>query len=833
MVHPRMQTGAFQSNSGKGGGVKAITMRSALRGVLRGGAMAMMLAALAACGTSSTPVEEAMLANPDEWPSWGRTGHETHYSPVNQINAGNVGSLKLAWHYDLEPGYSASTPLMAEGKVFITSGHSHIRAFDAASGKLLWEYQGGARDRAQSPMNLGWGNKGIAYDAGRVFVGTSDGLVIALDAKTGKETWKVRDYAEDELRTMNGAPRVFGGKVIVGHGGADVSPLRGFVTAYDAATGKRLWRFYTVPGDEVTPANKTAEAVMRKTWPGGWKNPDGTRRSGGGTAWNAFSYDPELNLIYLGVGNGYPYNHKRRSPDGGDNLFLASVVAVKADTGEYAWHYQVCPAEQWDCTATADMTLATVEIAGKPRKVLMQAPKNGFFYVIDRKTGAFISAEKIAKVTWAEKIDARTGRPVENPGIRYQGKPGLFELWPGPTGAHSWVPQAFSPRTGLVYVPVIEQGALIGDGQAGGGEIVAGMGVTLIPEAELAGGRRSFLKAWNPATQKEAWRVELPGSWPGGVLATAGDLVFQGRIDGHLVAYDAKSGKQLWSFKTPTPIVGAPISYRVNGRQFITVITGNNGNGAGVQSIGQAAFRTDYRLPRQVLTFAIDGTDELPPFAYPPLEAPADPDFKPDLARAQKGAALFGMNGCLACHGWNAVSGGGAPDLRYSPMIVDAAAFSAVVKDGALKANGMLAYPRITDQQREDIRFYLRARARQAAAERAALAGRKGTSADASVQPAAFAGKWKLVIDTPVGAQEAIADLKVDGDRISGTVKADQGSVAVKGKVVNGRAKFSGEASMPFPITVEYDFGLVGGKLSGSNRNGSFGTFDASGARLP
>lgn len=673
---------------------------------------ALLPLALAACDRAAQPVEGEMTGNADEWPSWGRNGLETHYSPLEEIDTGNVGDLKLAWHFDLEPGYTASTPLMAEGKVFITTGHSHIRALDAETGRQLWDYDGGTRERATSSLQLTWGNKGIAYSNGHVFLVTTDGYVVSLDARTGSEVWKTYDFPDNSPRNANGAPRVFGGKVIVGFGGADISPARGFVTAYDEKTGKRVWRFYTVPGDEVTPANRKAEAVMRKTWPGGWKNPDGSRRGGGGTAWNAFSYDPELNYVYLGIGNGFPYNQQLRSPGGGDNLFLASIVAVEADTGAYKWHYQVCPAEQWDCTATADMTLATLKIDGKDRKVLMQAPKNGFFYVLDRRTGEFISAEKIARVTWASRIDPETGRPVENPGIRYNGKPGLFELWPGPTGAHSWMPQAYSPKTGLVYIPVIENGALIGDGQKGGGEIAAGMGVTLVPEANLAGGHRSFLKAWNPVTQAEAWRVALPGDWPGGVIATAGNLVFQGRIDGRFVAYDATSGKEVWSFRTESPIVGAPISYRVNGRQYITVITGSGGNNAGLLTLGNQPYHTDYRLPRRVLTFALGGKDKVPSFSMPERMPPADPEFRPDSRLAEAGAMLFATRSCMVCHGWNAIGGGAAPDLRFSPVIVDAATFGAVVRDGALKMNGMPPFPQFTDPELEALRFYLRARAR-------------------------------------------------------------------------------------------------------------------------
>ncbi|MEW9854969.1 PQQ-dependent dehydrogenase, methanol/ethanol family [Novosphingobium sp. M1R2S20] len=787
--------------------------------------------ALGSCDRPAHPVEQAMVANPDEWPSWGRTGHETHYSPLDEIDADNVSELKLAWHYDLEPGYSASTPLMADGKVFITTGHSHIRAFDAETGKELWDYDGGTRERAKSVLQMNWGNKGIAYDAGRVFLVTTDGYVIALDATSGKEIWKTYDFPDDAPRNANGAPRAFAGKVIVGFGGADISPARGFVTAYDAATGKQAWRFYTTPGDEVSPVNRKAEDVMRKTWPTGWKNPDGSRRGGGGSAWNAFSYDPELNLVYLGIGNGFPYNQQLRSPGGGDNLFLASIVAVDADTGAYRWHYQVCPAEQWDCTATADMTLATLEIDGKDRKVLMQAPKNGFFYVLDRATGEFLSAEKIAKVTWAERIDQKTGRPVENPGIRYNGKPGLFEMWPGPTGAHSWVPQAYSPQTGLVYVPIMELPALIGEGQEGGAEVAAGMGVTLIPEVELPGGHKSYLKAWNPVTQSEAWRVELPGTWPGGVMTTAGGLVFQGQIDGKFVARDARTGKELWSFKTESPIVGAPISYRMNGKQYVTVITGAGGQGAGMQTLGNQAYRTDYRLPRRVLTFALGGTDTIPPFEMPERVPLEDPNYTPDAARAQAGFMLFATRSCLVCHGWNAVAGGAAPDLRYSPTITDAATFRTIVKEGGLKMNGMPPFPQFTDSELEDLRFYLRTRAQQAPAEHKAYMERLQVAKASNAKPQDFAGKWNIVIQSPMGPQKAVMDLKVQGDVVTGKVTADQGTVDVAGGVANGRAKLEGKANMPMPITVSYDITVKDGQLTGENSNGPFGTFPVTGTR--
>ncbi len=663
-------------------------------------------AALASCNQQAQPDEPSAVSDPENWPTFGRTPGEQHYSPLDQIDTGNVEDLKLSWYVDLPPENTATGPIAADGKLFITTGHSHIRAFDAASGKPLWEYDSKTREQAGILLRLGWGPKGIAYHDGRVFLGTQDGRVIALDAQTGNVAWEQREFPLNEMRYINGPPRVFDGKVIVGHGGADFSPIRGYITAYDAATGKRLWRFHTVPGNPDDGLENKAMELAAKTWTGEW-----WKHGGGGTAWNAFSYDPELDLLYIGVGNGYPYNQALRSPGGGDNLFLASIVAVRADTGDYVWHYQVCPGEQWDCNATQDMSLATLRIGGKDRKVLLQAPKNGFFYVLDRETGELLSAEPYAKVTWAERIDRETGRPVENPGIRYHGKKGMFELWPGVRGAHSWLPQSYSPRTGLVYIPVIEGASLIGDEGIDLAKVpaIGGLGVHNDPDPALPGAHRSFLKAWDPVKQEARWTVELPGNWPGGTMATAGDLVFQGKMDGRFVAYDARTGKVLWSFATAAPIVAPPISYSVGGTQYVTVVTGNGAGGGGLFSTGNAALHTDYRLPRRVLTFALNGKATVPQTTPASARQPLDdPDFSADAALARKGALAYGMGGCIVCHGYNAVSGGTAPDLRNSPYILDGEAFRKVVREGALVSAGMPVFPEISDADLNAMRQYLR-----------------------------------------------------------------------------------------------------------------------------
>ncbi len=560
-------------------------------------------------------------------------------------------------------------------------------------------------------MRLGFGPKGLAYWNGRVFLGTEDGRIIALDANTGAQLWEQRDFAPSELRNMSGPVRVFDGKLIIGHGGADLSPVRGYVTAYDAMSGERLWRFHTIPDFAQPPENQAENAAMRiaaPTWPGARAGV-----SGGGTAWNAFSYDPELNLFYIGISNGFPYNQAIRSPGGGDNLFLASIVAVNADTGEYVWHYQVCPGEQWDCVATMDMSLATLRIDGRERKVLIQAPKNGFVYVIDRANGQLISAEAFATVTWASRIDLATGRPVENPGVRYHGRES-FTFWPGATGAHSWLPQAFSPRTNLVYIPVIEDATIIGDQGIDLEHPQIPNGVMMMAGNDLPGAHRSFLKAWDPVTQQQRWAVELPGNWPGGIMASAGDLVFQGRIDSRFVAYDARDGEELWKFETQAPVVAPPISYAVGGRQYVTVITGNGASGGGINAAGLANFRTDYRMPRRVLTFALDGDDQLPAAEpVPPLVAPDDASYRPNPALEQRGAMMFAMSYCIVCHGMNAVAGGAAPDLRISPYPTNREAFHNTVRGGALQSAGMPVYPQLPAAEVEAIRQYLRALGQQ------------------------------------------------------------------------------------------------------------------------
>src|SRR5665213_1801033 len=339
------------------------------------------------------------------WPAYGRTYGEQHFSPLTEINRPNVGTLKLAWSVDLPTGNSATAPLAVDGILYAATGYSIVRAFDARTGEGLWVYDPKAT-QVPGHFRLGWGSRGLGYWHGKIYTGTNDGRLIAIDAKSGKPVWSVMtlDPNDNGGRYITGAPRAFAGKIIIGHGGADVGSIRGYVTAYDAETGKQLWRFYTVPGNPADGFENKAMEMAAKTWSGPW-----WKYGGGGTVWNAMTYDAETDTIFLGTGNGSPWNRKIRSQGKGDNLFLCSIVALDAKTGAYKWHYQTNPGESWDYNAAMDMELADLTIDGKPRKVVMSAPKNGFLYVIDRTNGKLISVKKIAHVTWASRIDLRTG----------------------------------------------------------------------------------------------------------------------------------------------------------------------------------------------------------------------------------------------------------------------------------------------------------------------------------------------------------------------------------------------------------------------------------------
>ncbi len=647
-----------------------------------------------------------------DWANYGRTFGQQHFSPLNAVNTQTVKQLSLAWHLDLPPGNSVSEPIAVDGVLYFVQGQAVVHAVDASSGKALWTYNPGVAAVAGQKMRYAWGSRGLAWWDGKIYVGTMDGRLIAIDAKTGSEVWSVMTIDPKGFNYITGAPRVFDGKVVIGFSGADVSRTRGYVTAYDAQTGKQIWRWFTVPGNPENGFENEAMAMAAKTWHGNW-----WEYGGGGTVWNAMSYDPETHSLIIGTGNGTPWNHKARSDGKGDNLFLASIVALDGDTGEYKWHYQINPGETWDYTATHDMAFADIEVEGKPRKVLVTAPKNGFFYVIDRLTGQLISAEPFAKVNWASKIDLKTGRPVENPQARYPGN-SEFNIWPSSRGAHSWYPMAFSPVTGYAYIPMLEKSAVWSNFGLEGGAWKAmqpdGTGQTAAIEAfppvdDPLDGTTKLL-AWDIQAQKPVWSRPMPGPQAGGAMATAGGLVFSGSLDGTFNAYAADTGELEWSFKAGAPIIAPPITYEAKGIQYVSVLTGP-GTSAALIGKPMEPYAQDYRaMERRVLTFALGGKGVLPEVAATQMPLPEDPSYTHQPERSQRGEMIY-LSHCAVCHGYDVVSSGFAPDLRKSPLPLSEAAFESVVKQGLLEPNGMPKFAEFPLDQLEDLRQYIRSQA--------------------------------------------------------------------------------------------------------------------------
>ncbi len=690
-------------------------IRSSFRRLPLFAALAGVALALGGCSGGNDAASAAMLADSSDgsdWAGYGRSYGQQHFSPLEEIGQGNAGKLGLAWSMDLPLGNTATQPIAVSGMLYFASGLSIVHAVDAVTGKELWQYDPEVGKVGGLNMRLGWGVRGLAWWDGMIYVGTQDGRLIAIDAKTGKPGWTAQTFRAEDPAYISGAPRVFDGKVIIGFAGT-TGAMRGYVTAYDAKSGKQLWRFWTVPGEPARGFENKAMEMAAKTWAGEW-----WKTGGGGAAWNSIAYDGDAGLVYIGTGSPYPWNRRVRSAGKGDNLFVDSIVALDIKTGEYRWHYQTTPGDDWDFDAAMDIELADLNIDGQKRKVLMQAPKNGFFYVIDRITGQLISAEPFVRVTWATHVDKATGRPVEAPGARYHiGKPALG-IAPTALAAHNWLPMAYSPKTGLVYIPAIDWEVNYSDPNRpwkDAGDRTVDGGVDLMGGA-LAGMPVpvGFLIAWNPVTQKEAWRVPYPTNYNGGALATGGGLVFQGSVDGQFRAYAADTGKLAWQFDAKAPILAPPISYRAGGKQYVTVLTGlAMGYVMNSVALGGPSIE-DYGIDpatqaRRVLTFAIGGKGTLPPRQTPP-PPPEDPGFTPVTARVIAGGMAYGAH-CLTCHGALAVGMGHAPDLRRSALLLDQAAFDQVVRHGALEPRGMPKFQELPDAKLEDIRHYLRSRA--------------------------------------------------------------------------------------------------------------------------
>jgi quinohemoprotein ethanol dehydrogenase len=666
-------------------------------------------------------------AEPGNWLAHGRTYGEQRFSPLSRISVGTVKDLAPACSYDAGTlrGMEAS-PIVVDGIAFVSLTWSEVRALDATTCEELWSYD------PQVPRE--WGrkgccdvvNRGVAVWKGRVYVATFDGRLVALDARTGKPVWDINTIDRARPYTITGAPRILKDMVIIGNGGAELG-VRGYITAYDAATGRQKWRFYTVPGNPNLPAEAEHLKKAMPTWKSAGQGLKYWEVGGGGTAWDSMAYDPDLDLLYVGTGNGSPWSRYVRSPGGGDNLYVSSILAIKPDTGELAWHYQTTPGDTWDFTATQHIVLADLTINGVQRKALMQAPKNGFFYVLDRTNGQVISATAYAPMNWATGFDLLTGRPIENPAVAYQ--TGMREVYPSPIGAHNWQPMSYNPNTGLVYIPVQEQPQAFltdrrnGDIKLGAwntGLDFAALGKAL-EQAILAGKppvSKGFLVAWNPVAQKAAWRIEHPTFWNGGTLTTAGNLVFQGLADGTFNAFKADTGEKVWSYQTNVGIIAAPVTYEVGGEQYVMVLLGWGGASAVAGGPEPAAAIQKYSNEGKVVAFKLGGTgkietatNDLGPMAKPPERIG-------DAKLAEDGFRHYHRH-CAVCHGFLTFSSGLIKDLKLASSDTHQQ-WEDIVLGGARKDLGMASFADVlSPQESRAIQAYV-LREANAAYERAA-----------------------------------------------------------------------------------------------------------------
>jgi quinohemoprotein ethanol dehydrogenase len=625
----------------------------------------------------------ALEGDGTEWPLRGGKFDEKYFSPLTQITKENVGTLGLAWIGDVDStrGLEA-TPIVVDGVIYVTSTWSRVFAFEAASGEELWRYD------PQVPRDIGRMlccdivNRGVAVHDGNVFFGTLDGRLISLDAKTGKPAWIVNTIDDPEYPyTITGAPRVIKGRVVIGNSGADRG-VRGYVTAYDAKTGAEEWRFWVVPeGPNDPPENEDVAAAL-ETWPDDpiWKG------KGGGTAWDAMAFDPELDLLYIGTGNGGSWK-RQRPDDKTDNLYVSSIVAVDPDTGKLAWHYQTTPGDLWDYTATNSIILADMEVDGEMRQVLFQAPKNGFFYLLDRKTGELLGADKYGAANWASHVDMETGRPVLTPQANFFKEDQL--IYPNPNGAHDWQVMSFNPQTGLAYIPALDVPWVFSTKP--GFRYFYDLGVPALhlermtagqPEVEKGG----FLKAWDVANRKLKWKVPLATTWNSGTLTTASNLVFHASGDGYFSAYDAETGERLLHLFTGNSAMAAPVTYMIDGVQYVALLAGYGGSG--MITVGDDAALKTYENTGRLLVFKLGGGDvPAPDKRETPLGPAPQSASLPPLGEDKLAAASQLYLKCAGCHS----TGGGTPMLPNLSRVPELGqeTFRSILLEGALVPKGM------------------------------------------------------------------------------------------------------------------------------------------------
>ncbi|NKC01499.1 MAG: PQQ-dependent dehydrogenase, methanol/ethanol family [Pseudomonadales bacterium] len=718
------------------------------------GAYTVLIIALGGCGPRGEPPQSMpppragdvtderiinqALAEPGSWFSYGQNYKEQRFSSLTQINKDSIDRLGLAWSLPIggPSERMQGTPLVVDGIMYVTNGWSVVYALDATTGQELWRYDPKTdREYVKYSCCGGVVNRGVAVSEGRVYVATYDGRLVSIDASTGEGLWDVDTWHPSALGRFNisGAPRVAAGKVFIGQGSSESGHRRGYVTAYDAITGDVDWRFYLVPGDPSKPFEHPEMEMAAKTWGGEW-----WKYGGGGTAWNSLVYDEELNTLYIGVGNGAPWPRQIRSPGGGDDLFLTAIVAVDVETGRMKWYYQTVPGDNWDYSSAMDITLGELEVDGELTKVLLQAPKNGFFYVLDRTNGDLLRAHPYTDgITWATHVDMETGRPVENPDVVFEKNPAW--ILPANAGAHNWEPQSWDEDQGVMYFyyhdypnfyALDEQ--FVKTGKYEINEVGLSLGIAYGPYreelAKTANERppsEGYLTAFDPLTGQHKWRHKLESVFNGGVLGTKGDLLFQGEGTGIFTARDTNDGKVLWTFDAFGSFSSSVMTYMVDGVQYVaTMVSGN---------------RT-YDRPGELLVFSLDGQASWREPNKRDFTIPTQPPQNATAAQLDEGNKLY-HELCAICHrslGVPSIVASAAPDLRMMSTETQAA-FEAIVLGGMKKPLGMPGFADALDRESTaTIQAFVSTKAHEA--REAQLARRAAEAADAAREETAPQG---------------------------------------------------------------------------------------------
>jgi quinohemoprotein ethanol dehydrogenase len=675
---------------------------------------------------------KASASDPDNWLTSGRDQEGTYYSPLTRINSRNVSKLGFAWQYDLGTfrGQEA-TPIVVDGVMYTSGTWGYVYAVDAATGKQIWRYDPGARHLAARHPCCDLVNRGVAVWKGRVYVASVDGRLHALDAATGQKIWEADTIANHKLPySSTGAPEIAGNLVVIGNSGGDMSygGVRGYVSAYDLATGAFKWRVYTVPPEPGSRYETPEIAAADRTW----DSPRDPKFKGGGTAWDGFAYDPALDLVYFGTGNAAPYDPRQVGPSNLDELYTASILAVHADSGQLAWHYQTTPHDRWDFDSVQKLVMADLPIDGKSRQTIMQASKNGFFYVLDRKSGELLSATSYTYVNWASGVDPKTGRPTVTPqGDWYSEPKNVYPSW---AGGHTWNPMSYSLKTHLMYIPVLDVPSVWVDMVGNGGTVkyidgfftvngifpddtysaddlrkMFGPMPDLKSLASMRKGKlvRELLRAWDPVAGKTVWERETSSGirgYDGGVMSTASNLVFQGRGSGELWVYAADSGKVLKTIQTGSHIMAAPMTYIVKGEQFVALQTGYGGAAISVGSIPPSSAALKYQNVNRIIAFKLGGPAVPTPAARIEAAFEKPPAQSASAQSIQSGETLF-VQECSRCHVFGPSV---TPDLRKIAPVLSASAFKDIVLRGAVAPTGMERFDDVlTEEDADNIRAYL------------------------------------------------------------------------------------------------------------------------------